>query len=44
MKQEMTLLPDESGTVIEILCKPGQLVTAGQILAIIRGTGILPVQ
>ncbi|MUG95023.1 urea carboxylase [Scytonema sp. UIC 10036] len=37
MKQEMTLLPDEPGTVVEVLCKPGQLVTAGQILAIIRG-------
>ncbi|GAA6623399.1 urea carboxylase [Scytonema sp. NUACC26] len=38
MKQEMTLLPDEPGTVVEVLCKPGQLVSAGQILAIIRGT------
>ena len=38
MKQEMTLLAEESGTVIEILCTPGQLVTAGQTLAIVRGT------
>ncbi|MBH8564980.1 urea carboxylase [Nostoc sp. CENA67] len=37
MKQEMVLLPDEPGTVVEVLCEPGQLVTAGQILAIIRG-------
>ncbi|GAB1537913.1 hypothetical protein NUACC21_05680 [Scytonema sp. NUACC21] len=37
MKQEMTLLPDDPGTVVEVLCEPGQLVTAGQILAIIRG-------
>ncbi|XGV97460.1 MAG: urea carboxylase [Leptolyngbya sp. BL-A-14] len=36
MKQEMTLLPEEPGIVTEILCNPGQLVTAGQILAIIR--------
>lgn len=37
MKQEMTLLPDDPGTVVEVLCEPGQLVTAGQILAIVRG-------
>ncbi len=37
MKQEMTLLPDEPGTVVEVLCEPGQLVTAGQTLVIIRG-------
>ncbi|MCC5649863.1 urea carboxylase [Nostoc sp. XA013] len=37
MKQEMTLLPDDPGTVVEVLCEPGQLVTAGQVLAIIRG-------
>lgn len=37
MKQEMTLLADEPGLIIEILCTPGQLVTAGQILAIIQG-------
>ncbi|MBW4469619.1 MAG: urea carboxylase [Stenomitos rutilans HA7619-LM2] len=36
MKQEMTLLPEEPGVVTDILCNPGQLVTAGQILAIIR--------
>lgn len=35
MKQEITLLPDDPGTVVEILCEPGQLVTAGQVLAII---------
>ncbi|MDF5713861.1 MAG: urea carboxylase [Rhizonema sp. NSF051] len=37
MKQEITLLPDERGTVVEVLCEPGQLVTGGQILMIIRG-------
>jgi urea carboxylase len=36
MKQEMTLLAEEQGTVTEILCTPGQLVTAGQLLAIIQ--------
>ena len=36
MKQEMTLLPEETGVVTEVLCSPGQLVTAGQVLAIIR--------
>ena len=36
MKQEMTLLAEEPGIVTEVLCTPGQLVTAGQILAIIR--------
>ena len=40
MKQEMTLLPDDPGTVVEVLCEPGQLVPAGQILAIIRGEAI----
>ncbi|MBW4674898.1 MAG: urea carboxylase [Desmonostoc geniculatum HA4340-LM1] len=39
MKQEMTLLPDEPGTVVEVLCEPGKLVTAGQVLAIIRAEG-----
>lgn len=39
MKQEMTLLAEEPGIVTEILCTPGQLVTAGQILAIIRSDG-----
>ncbi|AFY34535.1 urea carboxylase [Calothrix sp. PCC 7507] len=39
MKQEMTLLPDEPGTVVEVLCEPGKLVTAGQVLAIIRQEG-----
>lgn len=34
MKQEMTLLPDNSGTVVEILCEPGQLLTAGQIYCV----------
>ncbi|MBW4582492.1 MAG: urea carboxylase [Tildeniella nuda ZEHNDER 1965/U140] len=37
MKQEMTLLAEAPGIVTAILCTPGQLVTAGQILAIIRG-------
>ncbi|HEY9654213.1 MAG TPA: carboxyltransferase domain-containing protein, partial [Crinalium sp.] len=36
MKQEMTLLAEEPGIVTEILCTPGQLVTAGQLLAIIQ--------
>ncbi len=39
MKQEMTLFPEEPGIVTEVLCTSGQLVTAGQILAIIRGDG-----
>ena len=39
MKQEMTLLAEEPGIVTEVLCTPGQLVTAGQILAIIRSDG-----
>jgi urea carboxylase len=42
MKQEMTLLPDDPGTVVEVLCEAGQLVTAGQILAIIRKEGSQP--
>ncbi|PSB31080.1 urea carboxylase [Stenomitos frigidus] len=37
MKQEMTLLAEAPGIVTEVLCTPGQLVTAGQILAIIHG-------
>ncbi len=37
MKQEMTLLAEASGVVTDVLCTPGQLVTAGQILAIVRG-------
>ncbi|NJR52417.1 MAG: urea carboxylase [Leptolyngbyaceae cyanobacterium CSU_1_3] len=36
MKQEIAILPDEPGTVVEVLCQPGQLVTAGQVLAIIQ--------
>ncbi|MBC7970956.1 MAG: hypothetical protein H7Z11_12695, partial [Verrucomicrobia bacterium] len=36
MKQEMTLLAEAAGVVTDVLCTPGQLVTAGQILAIVR--------
>jgi urea carboxylase len=38
MKMEITIAAPCSGTVIEILCTPGQMVTAGQMLIVIQLT------
>ncbi len=36
MKMEITIAAPISGTIIEILCTPGQMVTAGQMLIVIQ--------
>ncbi len=36
MKMEITVEAEKSGTITEVFCRPGQTVTAGQLLAAIR--------
>lgn len=38
MKMEIAVVSPTSGTVIEVLCKPGQMVSVGQALFVIQST------